>query len=737
MSLTRAKKRGTADSDSNSRAAKRVKKGPDAWPPSRQSKEAETDSDPILESDTTSQSGEDDGASWPRAESEEEFQVATPRIVNGSQSETNVQSKGKTLHHLPVLVEAEGFLFTGGSTSSREAHAKQKVLAQERKNAKPNADSIARSKKLWEKLRRKSHVEQIERKKLVAELFEIITGRVSEFVSKHDTVRVIQTALKYANPEQRRMIAKELKGQFVELAKGRYSKFLIGKILVLGDEEARDLVIPEFYGQVRRLINHPEASWILDDIYRGAATRQQKASLLREWYGAEFALFKQPTGNGKVSSDLRVLLDQNPEKRSPVLRALHDLINQLVQKKTTGFTMLHDAMLQYYLHIQSNTSEATEFLELLKGDEEGDLLKNLAFTESGARLVCLALAHGTAKDRKRILRVYKDLFQTLAYDLHGHQVILTAYEVVDDTVMLSKSILSELTGGDKSVKSDASSPHVQFMLGAANNLNARTALLYPFSGRSKAILSEQDSRFLSEISDIRKNTSKKDPEVRRKELLSTLSLPMLGLIAKQAEQLCSTSFGCRFIGEVILSSAVSASDDRLPAMKAMIDLSNSPAATATISLNDSSSQIPLLQSASFGRLLKSLVLGGKFDPKLKAVVPASPPLGFDELFFSQITMNDYSSLIEWATGPNSFVVVALLEAAGFSKKNQVKSVLMKNKHLLEVAAGSPADTKVGEMKGKRNKKRDRVKAEETDNVNTASGNPGTSLLLRMLSDGSK
>ena len=197
-----------------------------------------------------------------------------------------------------------------GSTS-RESHAKQKVEKQERKAAKPNADSIAQSKKLWERLRRKSHVELAERKKLVAELFEIITGRVKEFVFKHDSVRVIQTALKYANVSQRRMIANELRGEYKILAESKYAKFLIGKILVHGDEEVRDMIVPEFYGHVRRMIKHPEASWILDDVYRGIATPSQKALLLREWYGAEFALFKNGKG-GSVTAELKDLLEETP-----------------------------------------------------------------------------------------------------------------------------------------------------------------------------------------------------------------------------------------------------------------------------------------------------------------------------------------------------------------------------------------------------------------------------------------
>lgn len=147
-----------------------------------------------------------------------------------------ISSKLADMHGTqPILLHArERRLIQPPASNSREAHAKQKALAKERKNAKPNADVIERSKKLWEKLRLKSHVDKEERKELVKELFEIVTGRVKDFVFKHDSVRVIQTAIKYSTMEQRRMIARELKGEFKVLSEGKYSKFLIAKLVEKG-----------------------------------------------------------------------------------------------------------------------------------------------------------------------------------------------------------------------------------------------------------------------------------------------------------------------------------------------------------------------------------------------------------------------------------------------------------------------------------------------------------------------
>ncbi|CAO1604959.1 Pumilio y domain member 6 [Xanthoria calcicola] len=667
------RKQSASSGTKSSRIKKRKHTSPPAVESSTSSNlEAETDSDPIIESDTTDHSGDGDGVSWPSDQDEDtqDEKEAAAGVQHKSPRQTGPTAAPETAN--------------GTSSLSKESHTKQKALAHERKAAKPNADSIARSKKLWERLRRKSHVPLDERKKLVAELFDIITGHVKDFVLKHDSVRVVQTAIKYANRDQRKMIAKELKGEFRNLAESRYAKFLLGKLLVHGDKEIRDLIVPEFYGHVRRLIKHPEASWILDDVYRGAATSQQKDYLLREWFGAEFAIFKSE-GKENATSVLESILAQNPEKRKPVMHALHDLINQLIQKKTTGFTMLHDAMRQYMLNINPGSEEMTEFIELLKGDEEGDLLKNLAFTSSGAGVVSMALAHGNAKDRKLIVRAYKNLFSQLAHDEHGHQIILAAYDVIDDTVLTSKSILPELVGKS----ADPDETQTEALTTAINHKFARIPFLYLFANRRDSFMDVTERRLLDTVHRTRTETSKKDPATRRKELIAHMSPPLLSLIANNAATLVQSSFGCQFMMEVLPG----AGSNRAPALKAVVALVHS----------ESSEVQEALKTPAAGRLFKTLVQGGPYDTQHQRIKIAEPALGFHNLFFEALQGND--QVLDWATSDNSFVIVGLLEAEGFENKEKLRKILKKSKQRLEEAADqrpkvSTAETGRKKVKGK-------------------------------------
>ncbi|WPG99817.1 pumilio likey domain family member 6 [Acrodontium crateriforme] len=570
-------------------------------------------------------------------------------------------------------------------TSSAEAHAKQRALAKERKAAKPNADVIQRSKKIWERLRRKSHVPKEERKQLVEELFTIINGRVRDFVFKHDSVRVIQCALKYANQEQRRMIVDELQADIRPLVESRYGKFLVAKMVVEGDQAIRDIIIPQFYGHVKRLANHPEASWIVDDIYRQVASTQQKACMLREWYGPEFALFqKKPdakTAAPDAGADLAKILQESPEKRKPILQHLFQLINSLVQKKMTGFTMLHDAMLQYFLVLTPGSEEHNEVLELLKSDIDkeaenggGDMLRNLAFTKSGSRLVCLAIAYGSAKDRKIILKCYKDTVELMAYDQYAKLVLIAGLDVPDDTKMSGRAILHEVLGQNI----EDVEQRLDRMEQIIASTNARLPVLYPLAGMAKWLVNDQDMASLAEIHEIRNTTSKKAPEVRRKDLLEYLSAPLLELVSQRASNLVQSSFGCQCISETLLETQ---SDAKADAKKAVADLA----------AGDPTEDGHVAKNSAAGRMLKTLVLGGSFDPATKTTKLAEPRLGFAEVLYPIIK----DHLVQWACSDSSFVVVALLESEDMDQKlrKDVKAVLAKGKKKIEAAAKPDAAKK--------------------------------------------
>jgi pumilio homology domain family member 6 len=676
------------------------------------------DSDPIEESPTPEDSGEDDGTSWP---SEEDLSDdgGVP-LVNPPNGKSPVKLKGSRSDPAPPAKSG-----TKGTNNddSRTSHAKQKALAQERKANKANAEVIARAKNIWEKLRRTS-MPSSERKILVEELFDIVSGRMKDLVLKHDAGRIIQTALKYSNRAQRRSIAAELKGEYKLLATSKYAKFTIGKLLSSGDEVIRDDIVPEFYGSVRTLIKHPEAGWILDDVYRGAATPVQKSKLLHEWYGAEFAVFDHPSHMSE-NEHLHDILAAAPEKRAPIMRHLLDLINLLIQKRMTGFTMLHDAMLQYYINLEPDSSAVSGFVDMVTGDEEGDLLKNLAFTASGARLVSLLMAYGNAKDRKLILREYRGHMPTLAFDSHGYKVLVTALLVIDDTVLTNKLIYSELITAEDSDER---------LLEQFEHLTARTILLLPFVHNPTSIIPNQGHSLLHEVQSIRSKTSKKDPTIRSNELIRSIAPSLLSCIAERSLSLLKSSFGCLSIQEVLLSSAKDLVE-RQRAIDALISLVDSDR-RKTLEGSEISTIEEALDAPAATRLLKTLVYSGHFNSQSGRVELCSSPLGFaPKLYEAAFSKgSNAKELLRWATGLRSFVIEAMLRSEDMPPqyKADLRSRLQSCITELQEAANISTEPNSVPNKGAVGKKKDR-----TGSGNGATGQEKTNAAVRVGARGAK
>jgi hypothetical protein len=67
-------------------------------------------------------------------------------------------------------------------------------------------------------------------------------------------------------------------------------------------------------------------------------------------------------------------------------------------------------------------------------------LDNLWVSEDGARVVMLAVAFGSNKDRKTVLKALKDKVKELALTPPGAKVLQFCLDTIDDTVALRKQV---------------------------------------------------------------------------------------------------------------------------------------------------------------------------------------------------------------------------------------------------------------------------------------------------------
>ena len=72
----------------------------------------------------------------------------------------------------------------------------------------------------------------------------------------HDTCRVISSLIKYGNDRHREGIFQEIKDNLVEMAKSKYARFVVKKMLKNGSKEQVAEIVKAFIGKCTKLIKH-------------------------------------------------------------------------------------------------------------------------------------------------------------------------------------------------------------------------------------------------------------------------------------------------------------------------------------------------------------------------------------------------------------------------------------------------------------------------------------------------
>ncbi|KAI8854338.1 armadillo-type protein [Chytridium lagenaria] len=361
-------------------------------------------------------------------------------------------------------------------------------------------------------------------------LMEIITGKIQEVTFKHDAARIIQCALKYGSQEQRDTIALELKGHYAQLSQSQYGRFIVSKIMNF---------LPQFYGKVKKVMRHRDGSMVLEEAYSQFANATQRTALMEEFYGPEFALFKS-----NQARSIHDLLAENPEKKPLILKHLRASLDSLLEKGKSNIgphTLIHRALLDYLTLADSKTS--LDMVELLK-----DHLLAILHTREGARVAQIIILLATPKDRKHIIKSFKGYVPKIAMEQHGHTVLMTVMEAVDDTVLVSKSVLGEL------VKSGVAATDASEVLTPTDLMRHKYASRvahFVFSGRSSRHQPAHVVKELKEGDETRALTSKKEDANRRNEILVAMSAVYWSWRRRIVRSLVRSKFGAQVVLDII------------------------------------------------------------------------------------------------------------------------------------------------------------------------------------------
>ncbi|XP_014315830.1 pumilio homolog 3 isoform X1 [Myotis lucifugus] len=414
---------------------------------------------------------------------------------------------------------------------------KKKELKQSRQlSDRTNYDIVVRAKQIWEIVRRKD-CDKEKRVKLMSDLQKLIQGKIKTIAFAHDSTRVIQCYIQFGNEEQRKQAFEELRDDLVELSKAKYSRNIVKKFLMYGGKPQIAEIIRSFKGHVRKMLRHAEASAIVEYAYNDKAILEQRNMLTEELYGNTFQLYKSadhPT--------LDKVLKVQPEKLELIMDEMKQILTPMAQKEAViKHSLVHKVFLDFFTYAPPKLR--SEMIEAIR-----EAVVYLAHTHDGARVAMHCLWHGTPKDRKVIVKTY---VEKVANGQYSHLVLLAAFDCIDDTKLVKQIIISEI---------------ISSLSNILNDKYGRKVLLYLLSPRDPA----HTVREIIEV--LQKGDgnahSKKDTQIRRRELLESISPALLSYLQGHAQEMVLDKSACVLV-PCILGAAIG---DAQPAMNAVASL---------------------------------------------------------------------------------------------------------------------------------------------------------------------
>ncbi|RVE65432.1 hypothetical protein OJAV_G00116450 [Oryzias javanicus] len=420
---------------------------------------------------------------------------------------------------------------------------RKKELKRSRQQAarKEMFEVINQSKQVWEDLRRKKCDEEL-KKKLMKQLHDLIRGNIKQMAFAHDSVRILQCFLQFGSHKQRQELFEDLKDDILSLCKSNYGRHVVKKLLMYGNKELVAAVMQTFKGHVRQMLRHSAASAVIEYAYNDKALLAQRLMLSDELYGNTYALCRSSEHN-----TIEKVVKGNPDKVDSIMDEMKQILLPMASKEQViKHSLVHKAFLDFFLFAPDK--QRSEMIESIR-----ESVVYMAHTHDGARVAMHCLWHGTAKDRKIIIKTMKMYMVKFATGEFGHLVLLAIFDCVDDTKLIRQAVLSEILSSLKEVIS---------------NKHGKKVLLYLLSHRNPAHLLPEIIKVLEQGDG--NVHSKKDPEIRRKELLEALSPPILEYLCENAADMVKD----KATGVIISDILGSACGDLRPAMTAVAQLAN-------------------------------------------------------------------------------------------------------------------------------------------------------------------
>ncbi|CAL5337916.1 unnamed protein product [Camellia sinensis] len=306
------------------------------------------------------------------------------------------------------------------------------------------------------------------------------------------------------------------------------------------------------------------------------ASKNQLAEFISFLHGHVASLLRHMVG----SVGLADVISKLGLQKASVLGYMSSLFQPILEKGIVDHSIIHKALMEYF---------------------------SIADKMEGSRIAMLCIKHGSAKERKKIIKGMKGHVGKIAHDQYGSMVLACILSIVDDTKLVTKVVIRELQTmlkelvldkGESDLNSDSDKKKKTLEVGKDGEEN---------SGTEDVIVDSNKSTTPGESTDLI-DGRKKDHLVRRQELLvnSGLAESLIDACVESAGELLGSNFGKEIIYEVATGGAggilLSTLDTNLDALHRAI-----ASLVAELKLEDSEEE-HLLENFHSSRTIRRLVL---------------------------------------------------------------------------------------------------------------------------------
>ncbi|KAJ6313690.1 hypothetical protein OIU77_015054 [Salix suchowensis] len=271
-----------------------------------------------------------------------------------------------------------------------------------------------------------------------------------------------------------------------------------------------------------------------------------------------------------------VILKLNLQKGS-VLRHMASVIQPILEKGIVDHSIIHRVLIEY-LSIAGKTS-AAEIIQQLSGP----LLVRMIHTRDGSQIGILCVKHGSAKERKKIVKGLKGTVGKTAHFQYGSLVLACIVSTIDDTKLVTKVVIRELQSILKELVLDKNGrrPLLQLLnpnctrYFSPDEMASLSLSISSLNAMGELEINSETKPLKDEESSVKDNNGrevtmekpddstspetlhlieggKKDPSIRRQELLvgSGLAENLIDICIENAEELLRSNFGKEVLYEV-------------------------------------------------------------------------------------------------------------------------------------------------------------------------------------------